>query len=87
MTITRDAWIFWAGLAGIIVGYFAAAETSPDMWTFKEWMQFILVPLAWVTGKLQTSPLQGENDPAVNAARKRGEIVAGSVNYDAKEGK
>jgi hypothetical protein len=79
MTITRDAWLFYAGLAMVIIGYFAAAETSPNLWTFKEWMQFLLVPIAWVTGKLQTSPLPGENDPNIQAARARGDTVLGSA--------
>jgi hypothetical protein len=38
-----------------------------------------LVAVAWLTGKLQTSPLPGENDPKVNADRKRGEVVMGSM--------
>jgi hypothetical protein len=84
MTLTRDAWLFYLGLAGIIVGYFAASETSPDVWTFKEWMQFLLVPLAWITGKLQTSPLPGENDPKVNVDRMAGDTILGSARYDGK---
>ena len=79
MTITRDAWLFYLGLAAVIIGYFAAAETSPDLWTFKEWMQFLLVPIAWITGKLQTSPLPGENDQKVNQTRRQGEMVLGSM--------
>lgn len=79
MTLTRDAWLLWLGLAGVVIGYFAAAETSPDLWSFKEWMQFLLVPIAWITGKLQTSPLPGENDPKVNRDRKQGELVIGSM--------
>lgn len=79
MTVTRDAWLFYIGLALIIVGYLAASETSPNVWTFKEWMQFVLVPLAWVNGKLQTSPLVGENDPTVNASREAGDTILGSM--------
>jgi len=54
---TRDSALFYLGVAAVIVGYFAAAETSPDQWTFKEWCQFALVPIGWLIGKLQTSPL------------------------------
>lgn len=85
MTITRDAWLLWLGLAGIILGYFATAENTPNLWTFKEWVQFALVVVAWGTGKLQTSPLPGENDPQVNKARKAGETIVGSATYDPKD--
>ena len=79
MTITRDAWLFYLAFAGTVLGYIAAAEKTPDLWTFKEWVQLGLVAIAWLTGKLQTSPLPGENDPTANAARKQGDIVMGSV--------
>lgn len=75
MTITRDAWLFYLAFAGTIVGYFAAAEQTPNLWSFKEWMQFGLVVIAWITGKFQTSPLPGENDPQVRAARSLGKTV------------
>jgi hypothetical protein len=87
MTITRDAWLFYLAFLGTVLGYFAAAEQTPNLWSFKEWVQFALVVIAWITGKLQTSPLPGENDRAVTAARKRGEMVAGSAIYDPKDGK
>lgn len=83
MTITRDAWLLYLGFAGVMLGYFAAAEQTPNLWTFKEWVQFSLVVIAWVTGKLQTSPLPGENDPRVNADRAKGDVVLGSARYDA----
>lgn len=54
---TRDSALFYLGLAGVIVGYFAAADQPPNLWTFKEWMQFALVPIGWLIGKLQSSPL------------------------------
>jgi hypothetical protein len=79
MTITRDAWLFYLAFAGTVLGYVAAAENTPNLWTFKEWVQLALVAVAWLTGKLQTSPLPGENDPKVNADRKRGEVVMGSM--------
>ena len=54
---SRDSALFYLGLAAVIVSYFAAAENTPNLWTFKEWMQFALVPIGWLVGKLQTSPL------------------------------
>lgn len=84
MTITRDAWLFYLAFLGTVLGYFAAAENTPNLWSFKEWVQFALVVIAWITGKLQTSPLPGENDPKVNKAREAGETIAGSATYDRK---
>lgn len=80
MTITRDAWLFYLAAAGVVLGYMAAAEKTPDLWTFKEWVQLGLVVVAWLTGKLQTSPLPGENDPSAKAARASGDVVVGSIN-------
>ena len=79
MTVTRDAWLLWLAFAGTVLGYVAAAENTPNLWTFKEWVQLALVAVAWLTGKLQTSPLPGENDPKAHAARASGEVVMGSV--------
>ena len=79
MTITRDAWLLYLAAAGTVLGYMAAAETTPDQWNFKQWVQLGLVVVAWLTGKLQTSPLPGENDPSAKAARASGDIVVGSV--------
>jgi hypothetical protein len=87
MTITRDAWLFYLAFAGTVLGYFAAAEQTPNLWSFKEWTQFALVVIAWITGKLQTSPLPGEHDPQVNKSRKAGDMIVGSVGYDPKDKK
>lgn len=57
MTLTRDSLLLYLAFAGTLAGYFAAAEQTPDLWTFKDWMQFAIVIIAWLTGKLQTSPL------------------------------
>lgn len=54
---TRDSAVLWLGFAGVIAGYFAAAEQTPNYWSFKEWMQFAIMVIAWAVGKLQTSPL------------------------------
>lgn len=55
--MTRDSLLLYLALAGTLVGYLAAADTTPDQWTFKEWMQFAIVGISWLVGKLQTSPL------------------------------
>jgi hypothetical protein len=55
--LNRDSALLYLGFAATVIGYFAAAEQTPDLWSFKEWMQFGLVVIAWLVGKLQTSPL------------------------------
>jgi hypothetical protein len=55
--LNRDSMLLYLALAATVVGYFAAAEQTPDLWSFKEWMQFALVVISWLIGKLQTSPL------------------------------
>lgn len=57
MRITRDSLLLYLAFVGTLAAYFAAAENTPDLWSFKDWMQFVIVIVAWVTGKLQTSPL------------------------------
>lgn len=57
MRFTRDSVLFYLAFMATVLGYFAAAETTPNLWSFKEWVQFALVVIAWITGKLQTSPL------------------------------
>jgi hypothetical protein len=57
MRLTRDSVVLVLAAIGTIAGYFAAAEQTPDLWSFREWMQFSIVIIAWLTGKLQTSPL------------------------------
>lgn len=57
MRLTRDSILLYLAFAGTLAAYFAAAEQTPNLWTFKDWMQFAIVTIAWLTGKLQTSPL------------------------------
>lgn len=57
MIFTRDSALLWLAGLGTVVGYFAAAEQTPNHWSFKDWTQFAIVIIAWLTGKLQTSPL------------------------------
>jgi membrane protein implicated in regulation of membrane protease activity len=60
--ITRDSYVLWVGLAAAILGYLVTAGAPPTEWSYMQWLQAGSVLLAWVSGKLATSPLAGEND-------------------------
>jgi hypothetical protein len=62
MKITRDSAVLTLGILGALVGYLAAAQHTPLEWTFHEWMQFALMGIGVIAGKLSTSPLKGEHD-------------------------
>lgn len=64
MTLTRDSLLLWLAIAGTIIGYFAAADGPPNQWDFHQWMQFGVMLVAFVTGKLQTSPLPSKREVA-----------------------
>ena len=56
--VTRDSVLLWLGLAIAVVGYLSAAK-PPVQWGYAEWLQFAAFGLAWVSGKLASSPLAG----------------------------
>lgn len=57
--INRDSLVLWLGLAVAVVGYLATAAKPPAEWAYAEWLQAASFGLAWVMGKLATSPLAG----------------------------
>mgnify|MGYP001560576806 FL=1 len=60
--MTRDSYVLWIGFAVAIVGYLATAEKPPTDWTYLQWLQGLSVVLAWISGKLASSPLKGKHD-------------------------
>ena len=58
----RTHWGFWLALAGAAVMYLMSAEKPPTVWTYAEWLQAVSFTIAWLIGKLQSSPLPGRND-------------------------
>lgn len=60
--ITRDSLVLWLGLGVALVGYLITAAKPPVAWSYMEWLQFASFLLAWVAGKLATSPLKGEDE-------------------------
>ena len=57
--LTRDSVVWWIGLAVAIVGQLIVVGKPPTEWTYLEWLQIISFALAWVVGKLASSPLAG----------------------------
>lgn len=55
----RDSYVLWVGFAAAIVAYLVTAATPPTDWTYMQWLQFASVILAWISGKLASSPLAG----------------------------
>ena len=58
MRLTRDSAVWWVALAVAVLGYLSNVQTSPLQWTYLEWVQAASFVLAWVAGKLATSPLK-----------------------------
>ena len=61
MKITRDSAILYVGAAVALVGYLSQAKI-PTEWHYGDVLQFASFALAYVMGKLGTSPLKGEWD-------------------------
>jgi hypothetical protein len=62
MTITRQSAVLWFAAAGALVGYLAADGRPPVLWSYGDWLKFILFCSTWAIGKLQNSPLAGKAD-------------------------
>lgn len=57
--LNRDSLLWYLALAAAVVGYLVSAQKPPTAWSYGEWLQFATFALAWLIGKLQTSPLAG----------------------------
>jgi hypothetical protein len=64
MKITRDSMLLGLGGGAALVAYLMADGRSPAEWAYQDWLKLGAAGFAWVMGKLQTSPLKGEHDPA-----------------------
>ena len=65
MSLTRDSMVLWLGLGVAVVGYLTTAKDPPTQWDYMDWLQACSFILAWVVGKLATSPLAGAKDEGV----------------------
>lgn len=59
--VNRDSFVLWIGLALAVVGFLSTAANPPTDWSYLEWLQAASFVLAWVSGKLATSPLSGSS--------------------------
>lgn len=59
--ITRDSWIWWLTLAGAALAYLGADGRPPTAWGYSDWLKAGIAATGWLIGKLQTSPLIGDN--------------------------
>lgn len=55
--MTRDSLSWWLALALAVLGYLVTAQKPPIEWGYMEWLQALTFVLAWLSGKLATSPL------------------------------
>lgn len=55
----RDSKLMWIGAGVALVGYLGVSD-RPDLWSYADWLKFAAVVLAWISGKLATSPLPAE---------------------------
>lgn len=61
--LTRDSVVWTLGFFAASVGYLVTAETPPTAWTYPQWLQAASFVLAWVMGRLSSSPLAGDSTP------------------------
>ena len=61
--LTRDSIVWTLGLVAAIIGYLVTSATPPTQWTYMQWLQAVAFILAWVMGRLSSSPLAGDNTP------------------------
>ena len=61
--LTRDSLTWIVLLLVAAVGYLTTAAKPPTEWGYMEWLQAASFLLAWIVGKLGSSPLAGANTP------------------------
>ncbi len=59
--INRDSVLLWVAALSALVMYLQGAP-DPRTWDYSAWLQFAGFGLAWVSGKLATSPLPGAGE-------------------------
>jgi hypothetical protein len=61
--LTRDSWIWLVGLLAAVVGYLMTAQKPPTAWSYMEYLQAASFILAYIVGRLSSSPLAGDKTP------------------------
>lgn len=61
--LTRDSLVWTLGFLAAAVGYLTTAQNPPTMWSYMEWLQAASFVLAYLVGRLSSSPLAGADTP------------------------
>jgi hypothetical protein len=61
--ISRDSAILWLSLFASILGYLSTGDSSPMMWSYREWVQTGIAVIAIITAWLRSSPLAKSTTP------------------------
>jgi hypothetical protein len=64
LNLSRDSASLWVGAGAALVAYLTAAGYPPNEWVYQDWLQFCAAVFAFLMGKLQTSPLKGDEQLA-----------------------
>lgn len=70
--VSRDSLILYLGAAIAAITYLLTADKPPTEWDYKTWLNAASLALAWLMGKLQTSPLDGAETVARRQAALKG---------------
>jgi hypothetical protein len=57
--MNRDSYVLTLAAIGALVGYLVADGRIPLEWGYADWLKAIAFAIAWISGKLATSPLAG----------------------------
>ena len=60
--LTRDSALWTVAALAAVVGYLITAREPPTAWSYQEWLQACAFVLAWLAGRLSSSPLAGQHD-------------------------
>lgn len=60
--LNRDSVMLWVGAIGALVLYLQNADGTPIQWDYNQWLQFVAFVVAFISGKLATSPLKGADE-------------------------
>jgi len=61
--LTRDSVVWTLGFLAALVGYLVTAQKPPSQWAYMEWLQAATFVIAWIMGRLSSSPLAGADTP------------------------
>lgn len=59
---SRDSFVWMIAFMATIVGYLSTTDQDPRFWAYRDWINFLMFVLAWLSGKMGTSPRPGKDD-------------------------